>query len=162
MRSMPAKASHYRIPLLVPDSPHHLESLAREVHRTYFFKYPPLPVRWGQQISRKRRRSIRLGSYNHVTAEIRIHPVLNARNVPAFFIQSVIFHEYLHHVLGASHNRRFHAAERKYPYYRESQEWLRIHLFQLLGRKKEELLTSRRRIAAEAREEGEPRQMELF
>ena len=34
---------------------HHLESLAAEVHRTYFFKYPPLIVRWGQQIARKRR-----------------------------------------------------------------------------------------------------------
>src|SRR3954453_6332529 len=89
-------------------SHHHLDSLAAEVHRTSFYKVPPLPVRWGQEISRKRRRSIRLGSYNHATAEVRIHPSLNAPNVPAFFIQSIIYHEYLHHVLGASHNRRFH------------------------------------------------------
>lgn len=128
-----------RIPLLVPETTHHLESLAAEVHRTYFFKYPPLPVRWGQQISRKRRRSIRLGSYNHHTAEIRIHPMLNAPNVPSFFIQSVIYHEYLHHVLGAPHNRRFHRAERQYRYYRESQEWIRRNLFLLLGRKKNEV-----------------------
>jgi CRISPR/Cas system CMR subunit Cmr6 (Cas7 group RAMP superfamily) len=119
---------------------HHLDSLAAEVHRTYFFKYPPLPVRWGQQITRKRRRSIRLGSYNHLTCEIRIHPLLNAPNIPAFFIQSIIHHEYLHHVLGASHNRRFHAAERKFAYYRESQEWIRRNLFLLLGRKKSELV----------------------
>src|SRR3954471_6989912 len=116
-----------------------LASLAAEVHRTYFYKVPPLPVRWGQQISRKRRRSIRLGSYNHATAEVRIHPSLNAPNVPAFFIQSIISHEYLHHVLGASHNRRFHKAERQFAYYRESQEWLRRNLFLLLGRKKDAL-----------------------
>ena len=127
-----------RIPLLVPAN-HHLDSLAAEVHRTYFSKYPPLPVRWGQQISRKRRRSIRLGSYNHHTTEIRIHPILNAPNVPFFFIQSIIFHEYLHHVLGASHNRRFHKHEREFRYYRESQEWLRRNLFSLLGRKKSAL-----------------------
>jgi predicted SprT family Zn-dependent metalloprotease len=119
------------IPLLVTDR---LESLAREVHRTYFFKYPPLPVRWGQQISRKKRRSIRLGSYNHATAEVRIHPILNAPNIPAFFIQSVIYHEYLHHVLGPSHNRRFHQHERQFRYHRESQEWIRRNLFLLLGR----------------------------
>ena len=126
------------IPLPV-QSHHHLDSLAAEVHRTYFFKYPPLPVRWGQQITSKRRRSIRLGSYNHATAEVRIHPSLNAPNVPAFFIQSIIYHEYLHHVLGASHNRRFHKAERQFRYYRESQEWLRRNLWALLGRKKSEL-----------------------
>ena len=119
------------IPLLVSDR---LESLAREIHRTYFLKYPPLPVRWGQQISRKKRRSIRLGSYNHATAEVRIHPILNAPNIPAFFIQSVIYHEYLHHVLGPHHNRRFHQHERQFRYHRESQEWIRRNLFLLLGR----------------------------
>jgi hypothetical protein len=123
-----------RIPLLVPED--RLESLAREVHRTYFFKYPPLPVRWGQQISRKKRRSIRLGSYNHLTAEVRIHPILNAPGVPSFFVQSVIYHEYLHHVLGPHHNRRFHQHERQFRYHRESQEWIRRNLFLLLGRPK--------------------------
>lgn len=128
-------------PLPIPENTHHhLESLAGEIHRTYFLKYPPLPVRWGQQITRKRRRSIRLGSYNHLTTEIRIHPLLNAPNIPAFFIQSVIHHEYLHHVLGPNHNRRFQSAERKFRYFRESQEWIRRNLFLLLGRRRSELL----------------------
>jgi hypothetical protein len=129
---VPAPASP-RIPLLVTDR---LESLAREVHSTYFYKYPPLPVRWGQQISRKKRRSIRLGSYNHATAEVRIHPILSAPNIPTFFIQSVIYHEYLHHVLGPNHNRKFHQHERQFRYHRESQEWIRRNLFLLLGRPK--------------------------
>lgn len=129
-----------RFPLPVPGrTHHHLESLAADVHRTYFSKYPPLPVRWGQQITRKRRRSIRLGSYNHVTTEIRIHPLLNSKQIPAFFIQSVIHHEYLHHILGANHNRRFHAHERRFRYHRESQEWIRRNLFILLGRRPSEL-----------------------
>ncbi|HSP16010.1 MAG TPA: hypothetical protein VLV78_14795 [Thermoanaerobaculia bacterium] len=127
-------------PLPVPEvTHHHLESLAGEIHRTYFFKYPPLPVRWGHRIERKRRRSIRLGSYNHVTAEIRIHPLLNAPHIPAFFIQSVIHHEYLHHILGASHNRKFHKHECQFRYYREAQEWIRRNLFLLLGRRKSEM-----------------------
>lgn len=128
-------------PLPVPENKHlYLDSLAAEIHRTYFLKYPPLPVRWGNQITRKRRRSIRLGSYNHHTAEIRIHPLLNAPQIPAFFIQSIIHHEYLHHVLGGSHNRRFHAHERQFRYYREAQEWIRRNLFMLLGRKRSELI----------------------
>jgi CRISPR/Cas system CMR subunit Cmr6 (Cas7 group RAMP superfamily) len=135
MNAMPANGLH-RIPLPIAQT---LSSLADDVHRTYFFKYPPLPVRWGQQISRKKRRSIRLGSYNHHTTEIRIHPILDAPGIPAFFIQSVIYHEYLHHVLGPHHNRRFHQHERQFRYHRESQEWIRRNLFLLLGRKKEEM-----------------------
>jgi predicted SprT family Zn-dependent metalloprotease len=70
-----------------------------------------------------------------VTAEIRIHPSLNARRIPAFFIQSIIHHEYLHHLLGPNHNRRFHSHERRFRYYRESKEWIRRNLFVLLGRR---------------------------
>lgn len=137
---------------LALDGHHHLASLAAEVHRTYFFKYPQLRVRWGQQTHRKLRRSIRLGSYNHVTNEIRIHPSLNASNIPAFFIQSIIHHEYLHHVLGANHDRRFHSHERKFHYYRESKEWIRRNLFALLG------MRMRRPVAAHVA----PPQMALF
>ncbi len=129
---------HFPLPL-PEDENHLLDALATEIHRTYFLKYPPLPVRWGHQITRKRRRSIRLGSYNHHTSEIRIHPLLNAPQTPAFFIQSIIHHEYLHHIFGASHNRRFHAHERKFRYYREAQEWIRRNLFMLLGRRRSEL-----------------------
>lgn len=122
------------LPLGIADHRHHyLASLADEIHRTYFHKYPPLTVRWGQQITRKKRRSIRLGSYNHITTEIRIHPLLDSPAIPAFFIQSIIHHEYLHHVLGASHNRRFHKQEHQFLYYRESKEWIRRHLWLLLG-----------------------------
>lgn len=151
------------LPLPVPEQTfHHLESLAGEVHRTYFAKYPPLPVRWGQQIARKRRRSIRLGSYNHLTAEIRIHPLLNAPNVPAFFIQSVIHHEYLHHILGANHNRRFHQYERRFRYHREAQEWIRRNLFLLLGRRRKELEPRRGRVVPAAPAPPAHQQMALF
>src|SRR5258708_27088175 len=117
--------------LIVEDESYYLDALAAEVHRTYFAKYPPLPVRWGQQISRKRRRSIRLGSYNHHTVEIRIHPLLMARNVPAFFIQSIIHHEYLHHILGGGPNPPLHPAQRKFRYHPRSQEGSRPNLFWL-------------------------------
>jgi hypothetical protein len=146
-------------PLPLPENTHHhLDSLAAEVHRTYFPDHPPLAVRWGQRITRKKRRSIRLGSYNHVTTEIRIHPLLNSRQIPAFFIQSVIHHEYLHHTLGASHSRRFHANERMFRYYRESQEWIRRNLFLLLGRRRAEL--DRRGIVVAVR--AEIAQLALF
>jgi len=112
-----------------------LEALAEEVRRIYFKGQAPLPIRWGHRIQRRQRRSIRLGSYNHRTGEIRIHPLLDSPAVPAFFVQSVIHHEYLHHVVGARHNRRFHDHERRFRYHRESKEWIRRNLGLLLGRK---------------------------
>ena len=50
-----------------------------------------------------------------------------------------IHHEYLHHILGANHSRRFHTHERRFRYYRESQEWIRLNLFKLLGRRRSEM-----------------------
>src|SRR5260221_12666575 len=80
------------LPLPFPEpgaGPHHLDSLAAEIHRTYFYNVPPLPVFWGPQIRRKTRRSIRVGSSNPVMCEIRIHPHLNPRAGPSLFTQSL-------------------------------------------------------------------------
>ncbi|MEO8216629.1 MAG: hypothetical protein ABI718_06060 [Acidobacteriota bacterium] len=120
-------------------SVHDLVSLANEVRREYFADEIPLPIRWGVRPNRKRRRSIRLGSYDHRSQEIRVHPTLDAGFVPRFFIQSIIFHEYLHHILGASHNRRFKLFEARYRFHREAQEWLKRNLPLLLGRRRSPL-----------------------
>ena len=150
-------------PLPLPEKTfHHLESLAGDIHRTYFSKVPPLCVRWGHQITRKRRRSIRLGSYNHVTTEIRIHPLLNAPNIPTCVIESVIHHEYLHHILGAHHNRKFKAHERQFRHHREAQEWIRRNLFFLLGRRRSELEPRRGRVVPIPEAPRPMAQMALF
>jgi hypothetical protein len=112
---------------------HDLDLLAEQVRRDYFTDFPALPIRWGQRITRRKRTSIRLGSYDHRTSEIRIHPSLDAVSVPRFFIQSIIHHEYLHHFLGPDHDRRFRAFERRYRFHRESQQWLKRNLPVLLG-----------------------------
>jgi hypothetical protein len=116
---------------------HDLDSLAAEVHAAYFRTSARLVIQWGKRIGRKKRRSIRLGSYDGATKIIRIHPSLDTPFVPRFFIQSIIYHEYLHHVLGPSHNMRFHKHERRFVYHRESKQWLKRNLPFLLGRKEE-------------------------
>lgn len=114
---------------------HNLDALAIEVQREYFPSCPPLPIRWGNKVERKRRRSIRLGSYHRSTTTIRIHPSLDAPEVPRFFVQSIIYHEYLHHVVSPRHDRRFSRHERKFRYFREAKAWLRANLPMLLGRR---------------------------
>lgn len=124
---------------------HDLERVAEEVREEYFREYPRLPIRWGKRTAARRKRSsIRLGSYDHTTSQIRIHPSLDNPTVPAYFIKSIIYHEYLHHVLGPSHNHRFRRHERKFRFYREARAWLRRNLPVLLGRRPHEVNPPRR------------------
>lgn len=116
------------------ESVHDLEGLAEEVRREYFPGVESLPVQWGRKIGRKRRQSIRLGSYDRSGPLIRIHPLLDSLRVPSWFIQSIIHHEYLHHILGPRHNHRFQRYERAFRYNRESKIWLQRYLPVLLGR----------------------------
>jgi len=73
----------------------------------------------------------------------------------------VIHHEYLHHMLGPHHNRKFHSHERKFRHHREAQEWIRRNLFFLLGRRREEL-RPRRGIVAIPQPPEPIAQMALF
>ena len=112
---------------------HDLARLADQVRLEYFPGSNPLPIEWGKRPTRRKRRSIRLGSYHRGTTMIRIHPLLDSIDVPIFFIQSIIYHEYLHHILGPRHDRRFHRQERRFRFHAESKEWLRKNLAMLLG-----------------------------
>ena len=143
------------------DEPFHdLEALAREVHKEYFHGETPIEVIWGKKITRRRRQSIRLGSYDYESRLIRIHPALDSPRVPAWFIQSIIFHEYLHHFLGPKHNRRFQRYERYFRYHRESKTWLKRFLPMLLGSRPLPMRDVHPRRAA--RSKAGPRQIALF
>ena len=132
-----------------------LQQVAAEVREEFFRECPHLPIRWGRRAAGGKRNSIRLGSYDHATMLIRIHPSLDAPTVPLYFIKSIIYHEYLHHVLGPSHNNRFRRHERKFPFHREARAWLKRNLPVLLGRKAWELAPPPRRTA-------QPAQLSLF
>ncbi len=124
---------------------HNLDRLAAEIRDEYFPDAAALRIEWGRHSGRKRRRSIRLGSYHRGTKIIRIHPLLNSLHVPVYFIQSIIYHEYLHDILGPSHDRRFHRQERRFRFHHESKLWLQHNLPMLLGlRSKAKRITRRR------------------
>lgn len=130
---------------------HNLQSIVAEIRAEYFPQHSIPTILWGKSIGRKKRHSIRLGSYHRPSAVIRIHPRLNAPDVPQFFVKSIIHHEFLHHVLGPNHNRRFRRAERKFRFYREAREWLRRYLPILLGHRSRPLPPPQRKIARRQR-----------
>ena len=86
------------------------------------------------------RRSIRLGTYTHDLELVRIHPALDRESVPRFFVEFVVFHELLHHVVPARrsggridyHPPEFRARERTHPDYARAIRWEAENLEALL------------------------------
>ncbi|PYQ16354.1 MAG: hypothetical protein DMF80_05260 [Acidobacteria bacterium] len=100
-----------------------------------------VPLTWGRGGGRARRGGLTFGSYDPVLALIRIHPVLDRREVPSYFLESVVYHEMLHHHLGGVsdgagrtvyHSRPFREAEARYPWHRQALAWEKENLPHLL------------------------------
>ncbi len=99
-------------------------------------------IGWGRNTSKRRRKSIRLGVYDHKAREIRIHPALDRPDVPRFFVEFIVFHEMLHQLFPSDrdtgrhvhHPRAFRDRERGFPKYAAAMAWERQHLQELLRR----------------------------
>ena len=98
-------------------------------------------ITWGKKPPHRRgRRSIRLGTYTHDLELVRIHPALDRESVPRFFVEFVVFHELLHHVVPARrsggridyHPPEFRARERTHPDYARAIRWEAENLEALL------------------------------
>jgi hypothetical protein len=110
------------------------------LNRAYFTEPVDVPVVWGTSPRRRRRRSIRLGSYCYEDHVIRIHPALDQGFVPAYVVAGVVYHEMLHHALGSRrkngrrlvHTREFREREARFAHYHKAEAWERDNLGKLL------------------------------
>lgn len=100
-------------------------------------------IGWGRApTGARRRRTIRMGVYDHLTKTIRVHPALDQPEVPLFFVEYIVFHEMLHQAIpGAGrdgrrqhHGPEFRKREKLYPDYARALAWERDNLSLLLGR----------------------------
>jgi hypothetical protein len=98
-------------------------------------------ITWGPVASRRRRRrSIKMGSFAVEDRVIRIHPALDQSGVPEYFVAWIVFHEMLHgkhEVLRKDGRRRFHtpeflAEERTFADYQRACVWEKANLDKLL------------------------------
>jgi hypothetical protein len=97
-------------------------------------------IGWGRNAPARRRKSIRLGVYDHQTREIRIHPSLDRADVPRYFVEFIVFHEMLHQLFPSSngpgrkvhHPKAFRARERAFPLYGAALRWEKENLSVLL------------------------------
>jgi predicted metal-dependent hydrolase len=122
-----------RITLVTQGLVYDLKMLYAEVNAAHFSNRIKAWITWGRESGRRRRRSIRFGSYAPPENLIRIHPLLDQAFVPRFFVRYIVFHEMLHADLGieetASGRRRIHPPQFKlleetYPDYEHAVAWM--------------------------------------
>ena len=131
------------VDLDVEGAHHNLQEIFDSLNERYFDGQIEARITWGPRSKRKRgRMSIKLGSYAVEDKLIRIHPVLDAADVPEFFVEWIVYHEMLHEVHDMPivdgrrvyHTREFRRAEAAYENYVEAVLWERTNLAKLLDR----------------------------
>jgi hypothetical protein len=122
---------------------HNLQAIFDQLNAEYFGGAIKARITWGNRTRRKQSRaSIKLGSYTVEDQLIRVHPVLDAADVPRLYLAWVIYHEMLHEIHDMPvvdgrrvyHTRAFRLAEAKFEQYAEAVLWERQNLAKLLER----------------------------
>ena len=129
-------------PLVSKGKHHDLLALYGKLNDRHFDGALNLLITWGKRpVTRAReRRTIKLGSYSAVDRLIRVHPALDRKWVPGYFVAYIVFHEMLHHVVPGSrglgrvnmHPPEFKERERAFRHFERSLAWEKRHLGRLL------------------------------
>jgi hypothetical protein len=148
---------------LVAKGRHHdLLRLFQDINERYFDDGVNAVITWGQRASsgtrraggppgegrkareaRKRRgprKTIKLGSYSAVDRLVRVHPLLDQKWVPRYFVAYIVYHEMLHHVIPASrglgrvnfHPPEFRTREKEFRHFERAMAWEKRHIGRLL------------------------------
>jgi hypothetical protein len=129
-------------PLVTKGKYHDLLALYQKVNDRYFDGSMNALITWGKRPTCKsqKRRTIKLGSYSAVDRLIRVHPALDQKWIPRYFVEYIVYHEMLHHVIPGSrglgrvnlHPPEFKAREKEFRHFERSLGWEKKHVARLL------------------------------
>jgi hypothetical protein len=129
-------------PLVAKGRHHDLLKLFGEINNRYFDGEVNALITWGKRPTTKAklRKTIKLGSYSGVDRLIRVHPALDQKWVPRYFVAYIVYHEMLHHVIPGSrglgrvnlHPPEFKAREREFRHFERVLEWEKRRVGRLL------------------------------
>lgn len=115
---------------------------ARRLNASHFKGELDFRIIWGKNMRAGRgQRHVTLGTWNERQRIIRIHPMLDNRAVPWYFLEFIVYHEMCHIVIPSHvdcsgrmvhHSREFRALERRYPHFERSIAWEARWLPQLI------------------------------
>jgi hypothetical protein len=129
-------------PLVTKGKHHDLLKLYGEINERYFDDEVNALVTWGKRSTAKakKRKTIKLGSYSAVDRLIRVHPALDQKWVPRYFVAYIVYHEMLHHVIPGSrglgrvnlHPPEFKEREKEFRHFERVLQWEKRHVGRLL------------------------------
>jgi predicted metal-dependent hydrolase len=123
---------------------HDLQEIYDDINRRYFAGRIDARITWSQRIQpgarRRRRTSIKMGSYAVEDRLIRIHASLDRSFVPRLFVEWIVYHEMLHQkhdipVVGGRrqfHTPEFLREEAEYEHFHRASRWERENLDKIL------------------------------
>jgi hypothetical protein len=129
-------------PLVTRGKHHDLLALFEDINERYFDGTVNALITWGKRPTTKaqRRKTIKLGSYSGVDRLIRVHPALDQKWVPRYFVAYIVYHEMLHYVIPGSrglgrvnlHPPEFREREKAFRHFDRSIDWEKRHVGRLL------------------------------
>jgi hypothetical protein len=137
--------------MTVERTPQELKKILDRVSLKYLGRLTDVPIKWGRYRKPKRpRKNINLGLYYFEGGgRIEVHAVLRQRWVPTYYVESVVYHELLHHVMSPElkkysrrapkseapnyHPEIFLLAEKLFKKYAKAIEWENENLSRLLS-----------------------------
>jgi predicted SprT family Zn-dependent metalloprotease len=122
-------SSRKAAPIRARGKVYHLAEILAEVARTYGINAEGVRITWGQRSRKRKFRSIRFGSYFEDRKLIRIHPLLDRKEIPRFFVEYIVYHELLHFIVPdrrrsdgrrSCHHREFKQREKQFARFPEA------------------------------------------
>ncbi len=133
IRRVPAAQLRRRLRIDPLGRHHDLSRIYAALNLRYFHNRVAATITYGPaQKQRGPRKSIKMGSYSADSKVIRIHPALDQRRVPRYFVEWIVFHEMLHHVHPVRrlsdgrrlvHTPQFAAHEERFHDIRRARRW---------------------------------------
>jgi hypothetical protein len=123
---------------------HDLQEIYNLINERYFDNQIAARITWSQRAQtgakRRKRNSIKMGSYSVEDRLIRIHASLDRVFVPRMFVEWIVYHEMLHQkhdipVVGGRrqfHTPEFMAEEAEFEHYDKASRWERENLDKIL------------------------------
>lgn len=113
-----------------------VKALYDALNTEYFCGELQLNITWFGASRQRSRRRLTFGLFDEPLKLIKIHRILDHKDIPQSVVEYVVYHEMVHHVcppfvdeqgVNRVHHPAFKTRERQYRHYHEAQRWIKEH-----------------------------------
>lgn len=143
LRLLKPKKRKRRLILRPKGAVYNLQEIYDSLNREYFDAKLNLKISWFGRKEKIPKTKITFGSYNYLHQLIKVHRLLDQKEVPLAFVRYIVYHEMLHNVLPPKrkkrgqnhiHHKNFKAKEKEFKEFSEAtaflKQWREKHFVQ--------------------------------